>query len=217
MSPIKLNGSTSGFVALDAPAAAGSNTLVLPTGNGSSGQYLQTNGSGALSWSTSGLPAQVLTLGTSVASTSGTSIDFTSIPSTVKRIALIMSGVSTSGTSHIAIRLGTSSGIVSSGYSGSFTYQGAGSDAGTQVPTTYFGIWSGSTNDTTYSNVLITNVTGNTWVYSNNGGMISGASGYGTIGGGTLALSGTLDRVRITTGNGTDTFDAGTINIMYEG
>lgn len=49
---IRLNGSTSGYTEIDAPAVAGSNTLVLPTGNGSSGQYLQTNGSGALSWST---------------------------------------------------------------------------------------------------------------------------------------------------------------------
>ena len=81
---LRLNGSTSGYVEIDAPATAGSNTLVLPTGNGSNGQYLQTNGSGVLSWSTSGLPAQVLTLGTSVASTSGTSIDFTGIPSTVE-------------------------------------------------------------------------------------------------------------------------------------
>jgi len=50
--PLRLNGSTSGYVEIDAPAAAGSNTLTLPTGNGSSGQYLQTNGSGALSWVT---------------------------------------------------------------------------------------------------------------------------------------------------------------------
>jgi len=49
---LRLNGSTSGYVEIDAPATAGSNTLVLPTGNGSNGQYLQTNGSGALSWAT---------------------------------------------------------------------------------------------------------------------------------------------------------------------
>ena len=123
MSPIKLNGSTSGFVALDAPAAAGSNTLVLPTGNGSSGQYLQTNGSGTLSWaSVSGLPAQVLTLGTAVASTSGTSIDFTSIPSTVKRITIMFDGVSTNGTSRGMIQIGTSSGVATSGYSGGAGY-----------------------------------------------------------------------------------------------
>jgi hypothetical protein len=51
MSPLRLNGSTSGNVTLDAPAVAGNNTLVLPTGNGASGQVLTTNGSGALSWS----------------------------------------------------------------------------------------------------------------------------------------------------------------------
>ena len=49
---LRLNGSTSGYVELDAPAAAGSNTLVLPDGNGTSGQYLQTDGSGGLSWQT---------------------------------------------------------------------------------------------------------------------------------------------------------------------
>jgi len=47
---LRLNGSTSGYTEIDAPAVAGSNTLVLPTGNGSSGQVLSTNGSGALSF-----------------------------------------------------------------------------------------------------------------------------------------------------------------------
>src|SRR5210317_2509467 len=47
---IRLNGQTSGYVEIEAPATAGSNTLVLPNGNGTSGQYLQTNGSGGLSW-----------------------------------------------------------------------------------------------------------------------------------------------------------------------
>jgi hypothetical protein len=49
---LRLNGSTSGYVEIDAPATAGSNTLVLPNGNGTNGQYLQTNGSGGLSWAT---------------------------------------------------------------------------------------------------------------------------------------------------------------------
>jgi hypothetical protein len=47
---LRLAGSTSGYTEIDAPAVAGSNTLVLPTGNGSSGQVLSTNGSGVLSW-----------------------------------------------------------------------------------------------------------------------------------------------------------------------
>lgn len=71
--PLKLNGSTSGFVALDAPAAAGSNTLVLPTGNGSNGQVLTTNGSGTLSWSTV-TSSKILQV---VSGTYGTQTDFT--------------------------------------------------------------------------------------------------------------------------------------------
>jgi hypothetical protein len=47
---VRLQGSTSGYVELDSPAVGGNNTLVLPGGNGSAGQVLTTNGSGALSW-----------------------------------------------------------------------------------------------------------------------------------------------------------------------
>jgi len=57
---IRLNGSTSGYTEIDAPAVAGSNTLVLPTGNGSSGQFLRTNGSGTLSWAGGGKVGQVV-------------------------------------------------------------------------------------------------------------------------------------------------------------
>ena len=47
---LKLNGSSSGYTAIDAPASAGSNTLVLPTSNGSANQVLKTDGSGILAW-----------------------------------------------------------------------------------------------------------------------------------------------------------------------
>ena len=56
---LRLNGSTSGYTEIDAPAVAGSNTLVLPTGNGTSGQVLTTNGSGVLSWAGAGKILQV--------------------------------------------------------------------------------------------------------------------------------------------------------------
>lgn len=49
---LRLAGSTSGYTEIDAPAVAGSNTLVLPTGNGTNGQALLTNGAGVLSWGT---------------------------------------------------------------------------------------------------------------------------------------------------------------------
>jgi len=38
-------------------------------------------------------------------------------------------------------------------------------------------------------------------------------TGYGA---GTKTISGVLDRIRLTTVNGTDTFDAGSVNILYE-
>jgi hypothetical protein len=74
---LRLNGSTSGYTEIDAPAAAGSNTLVLPGGNGTADQALVTSGSGTLSFA----DRDRIVLETAQASTSGTGIDFTSIPS----------------------------------------------------------------------------------------------------------------------------------------
>ena len=56
---LRLNGSSSGYVELEVPADAGSHTLTLPNSGGSSGQYLQTNGSGTLSWAGAGKILQV--------------------------------------------------------------------------------------------------------------------------------------------------------------
>jgi hypothetical protein len=207
---LRLNGSTSGYTEIDAPAAAGNNTLVLPTGNGTADQVIATNGSGALSFADRGR----LVLGTSQASTSGTVVDFTGIPSWVKRVTVMFSGVSVSGTSAFLIQLGTSSGFVATGYSGGGARFGTNSFAGAAFTT---GL---SVNNTTaaalYSgHVVWTNVSGNLWA----GSLAMGASAteFAGLGGSSISLSGTLDRVRITTVNGTDTFDAGSINILYEG
>jgi len=203
---LRLNGSTSGYTEIDAPAVAGSNTLVLPTGNGSAGNILGTDGSGNLSW-VNGRMVQ----GTAQNSTSGTSIDFTSIPSWVKRITVMFDGVSTNGTSPICIQLGDSGGIETTGYNGGSTNQtpsyvantvGLNINAGTTAAAQIMG------------HAILTNISGNTWVLSS-GSQIS--ANNITAAGGSKATSATLDRVRITTVNGTDTFDAGSINILYEG
>jgi hypothetical protein len=149
---------------------------------------------------------------TAVASTSGTSIDFTSIPSWVKRITVMLGGVSVSGSSIPLIQLGTTSGVVATGYvSGAWT-----GNTTTTAQTIGFGLAGigGASNDFT-GNVIICVNGNNLWtsshvLYQNVGATIA-------MGGGRIALGGTLDRVRITTVNGTDTFDAGTINILYEG
>jgi hypothetical protein len=72
---LRLNGQTSGYVELEAPATAGSNTLTLPDGGGTSGQYLQTDGSGGLSWQTVSSPA-ILQVVQATANTSTSSTAF---------------------------------------------------------------------------------------------------------------------------------------------
>jgi len=173
-----------------------------------SGNVLTSNGT---TW-TSVAGAYPLTSGTAVASTSGTSIDFTSIPSWVKRITVMFDGVSGSGTSSLLVQLGTgSTTFTTSGYvaTGSFT------DTGTNLVTSTAGfpIFTNSASFAFSGLMVITNVTGNTWV-SNHAG--ANSTSYSNNGGGNVALGATLTAVRITRVNGTDTFVAGSINILYE-
>lgn len=193
MSSVVLSGDTSGTVTVTVPAIAGSNTVTIPAGTGTVAvQGVSTN----------------IVSGTAVASTSGTSIDFTSIPSWVKRITVMFNGVSTSGSSIVLVQTGAGS-VTTSGYLGSATY------GNTANFTTGFAVGnSGAATYFRYGAMTILNISGNIWVASYAGGL-SGITEFG-CGGGNVTLGGTLDRVRITTVNGTDTFDAGSINILYE-
>ena len=160
--------------------------------------------------------AGTITSGTAVASTSGTSIDFTGIPSTAKRITVMLSGVSTSGTSPIIIRIGDSGGISATGYTTGYAEAINVSNTAAANPTTGFQLHSANASTReTEAGVTITNVSSNLWLAFG----VSTFSDYpsGTVVSGSKSLSSALTQVRITTVNGTDTFDAGTINIMYEG
>lgn len=150
-----------------------------------------------------------LVSGTSVASTSGTAIDFTGVPSWVKRITVVLSGVSVSGTSAPLIQLGAGS-VTSSGYIAQ-SYRVTGGVLTTS--TAGFPISSAAGANVIDMTVAITLYTTNSWACAGSGAF-EGANPVWTSG--YVALSGSLDRIRITTVNGTDTFDAGTINIMYE-
>jgi hypothetical protein len=152
--------------------------------------------------------------GTAVASTSGTSIDFTSIPSWVKRITVIFNGVSVSGSSSGLVQIGAGS-VTSTGYLSYWGFIQSIGNINTGNSTAGFGFWNGNTADTRYMHMVITLVSANTWVASHQGAFDSGGN-YLVLGGGRVTLGGTLDRVRITTVAGTDTFDAGSINILYE-
>jgi hypothetical protein len=156
-----------------------------------------------------------ITSGTAVASTSGTSVDFTGLPAWVKRVTVMFDGVSTSGSSNLQIQLGDSGGIETTGYISVGTYLGT-STSGSSY-TTGFGFLSAGSTNVLSGLVIISLLNNNTFVANGDMGGSGGAAGfrYGTSG--SKTLSATLDRIRITTVNGTDTFDAGTVNIMYEG
>ena len=155
--------------------------------------------------------ASLITSGTAVASTSGTSIDFTGIPSWVKRITVMFNGVSTSGTSDLIVQIGSGS-IDATGYSSATMRISAAATF-----TTGFGV-TGGANSAAYllgGAIQLLTIGSNIWVASGATGSSSAGTAYPS-GGYKSALSGTLDRVRITTVAGTDTFDAGSINILYE-
>jgi hypothetical protein len=205
MSKVRLTGSTSGYTELTAPASAANNTLVLPTGNGSNGQILGTDGAGNLSW-----VGGRMVLETAKASTSGTSVEFTGIPSWVKRVTVMLSGVSTNGTSNPLIQAGSAS-YTTTGYTASAAFA---SSTGNTTYTTGFGVNSSGAANTLNGIMSLVNITGNIWTSAHTLTLSGTNTAYGA---GIVTLSGTLDRVRITTVNGIDTFDAGSINILYEG
>jgi len=151
--------------------------------------------------------SQPLTLANAVATTSGTAVDFTSIPSWVKRITVMFNGVrhNISGATDLFVQIGTSSGIENLDYL-------ATSDV--SVFTTAFGIRTQNASYTTKGAMVITTLGSNAWVMTTNTYLDTGSSVRN--GSGSKTLGGTLDRVRITTTNN-QAFTAGTVNIMYEG
>lgn len=203
-------------------------TIKLARGNSgaTTADVLSINASGVITGSTfsgvtinsSTVNGGSITSGTAVASTSGTAIDFTSIPSWAKRITVMFKGVSTSGTSvPWLIQLGDSGGIETNGYL-------AASSRLTPSSLNAFSSTSGfNLNlDNSGSNVCNGSITitlldlsTNSWVAS--GVFANSFSAETCTVAGSKSLSATLDRVRITTSGGTDTFDAGSVNIMYEG
>jgi hypothetical protein len=179
---------------------------------GTSGQVLTSGGSTvAPTWTTLSVRP---TLGTPVNTTSGTSIDITGIPSGVRQITVMFSGVSIDATSTSAIvQLGDSGGIETNDYLGAYTR--AGGAINTQF-TSGFVVFDSTNTAFTYQGLLILNLQNsstNTWAGSSVLAMSNAAQT--ALGAGTKALTGVLDRIRLTTLSGTAAFDAGQINISY--
>jgi hypothetical protein len=188
---IVLLGSTSGSCTLQEQAVAGTTTLTLPTFNGTVG---------------------LLVSGTSV-SASGTAVDFTGIPAGVRRITVLFSGVSLSGTDNLLIQIGDSGGFETTGYNSNAGASGGATqfEVGGVITTGFFVFNNTGAGCSFNFPYVLTNFSGNVWV-----GSFSGNESTRVIaGGGIKTLSDVLTQVRITR-TGTNTFDAGSINILYE-
>jgi hypothetical protein len=166
------------------------------------------NGSAGVT-TNSGAVYDSLQRGTAVTA-SGTSVDFTSIPSWVKRITVMFNGVSTNGSSFPQVQIGSGS-VTTSGYISTAT--SAASTVGTTSATSGFVIRSAAASALISGNMVLTLISGNSWVANHTLKVTTTETAFGA---GDVTLGGTLDRIRITTVNGTDTFDAGSINILYE-
>ena len=160
------------------------------------------------------LKAAQIQLSASQASTSGTSLDFTGIPSWAKRVTVMFSAVSTNGTSEVEVRIGTASGVEATTYVSTASAINAAGASSSTNSTTGFIVDSGPASGSSRSGIItISKLTGNTWVFASS---LTKDTGANMVGAGAKTLASTLDRVRVTTVGGANTFDAGTIAISYE-
>ena len=213
---LRLKNSSGNYIALDAPSSIATDvTLTLPNTDGDSGQYLQTNGSGGLSWATPTDTTTNLTRGTEVATTSGTEVIYDNLPANIRRLQVVINNVSTSGTAgdiKFLMRTGDPETDVTSGYYSITSYQNNSGGGSNTAITNGFNFWLNVAAERVFGLATFTNVGSNQWVYSHVGGFFSNFVAHG---GGYVDLGALLTGIKITTGNGS-TFDNGSVNIFYE-
>jgi hypothetical protein len=192
---------TSGSVIVG--AGTSTPTFVAPTTTGN--VLFTTNGT---TWSSTAK----ITSGTSVASTSGTSITFSSIPSWVKRITFMINGVSTSGTNNLILRIGGGS-VEATGYTGAEVRLSNAGNAYNTLSTSFILSDSSAATDLQYGTAVLTLLSSNIWVLNS---AVTGGTNRTCLCQGSKTTSTTLDRISLTTEGSTDTFDAGSVNIIYE-
>jgi len=156
----------------------------------------------------------VINSATAQNSTSGTSIDFTGIPTGVKRVTVMFNGVSTNGTSVYQVQIGSGS-VTTTGYKSVASYISASSPLANSYSSGLAFVNSVAAIYNYSGTLTLTLINSNTWSYTS---MVSidALNAIFMSSGVSPSLGGILDRIRITTVNGTDTFDAGSINILYE-
>lgn len=191
-----------GHVITGTSVTAGTSITGLGTGSGGTGTY-------------------TVSTSQTVSSTTITNVgfDFLNIPAWAKRVTVMFNGVSTNGVSRTQLQLGSGS-IITSGYQSLASTVGVAANTTTSSGVITSGLvldgYVPTSAQLRLGNITILNQSLNTWVASGSLGDISATFGATNCAGNTT-LSGVLDRIRLTTVNGTDTFDAGSVNVLYEG
>ena len=148
-----------------------------------------------------------------VATTSGNSVAVTGLPVGIRNIAVFLQDVSSTGSNEFALQVSTGTTFATSGYKAA-SWNGANVDARATGLMLTYGVAAGETRDGAIR-LALADVTNNTWVST---GLLNQGSSSSLMNGssGTKSLSGALTQIRITTVGGSDTFDAGSINLMYQ-
>jgi hypothetical protein len=156
-------------------------------------------------------------IGTEQASTSGTSITFSNVPSWAKKITINLVGVSTSGTNDLLLQLGDSGGVEATGYLSAFSVLPNASAIAGGNTTTAFTIASGlAAASVLHGSIVLTLENASSFTWCERGTVAFSNTGSTVVSAGSKSTSAALDRVSLTTTGGTDTFDAGAINVLYE-
>ena len=177
---------------------AGTSITAFVSGTGNTGTYT--------------VSASQTVASTTMTVTQVVAIDFTSIPSWVKRITVMFNGVSSNGTSLFLVQIGAGS-VETTGYVSTANTITGGVGGANSSSTAGMLIYTSLAANTLSGHMVLTSMGSNLWISSHVGKITTAANIFGA---GDKTLSGTLDRVRLTTVNGTDTFDAGSVNILYE-
>lgn len=151
--------------------------------------------------------------GSAVVSAAGASVDFTGIPSTAQRLVVMFAGVTTTGSAVPLIQLGSGA-PQTSGYVGSIAGMSNAASPSTASPTTGFGIYSTSGANVLHGQMTLTHMGNNVWTSEHQFSLPTGA--VLLVGSGSVYLGGALDRLRVTTTGGGDTFDGGNIKLTWE-